>query len=105
MEELLQKLQNIHGLSLEQSHGVLNTITGYIKEKFPMAAGIIDNIMPSGSTSTSAATTSGEATTAASQDGDMLDKISDFIPGAAGQKIEDFAKSKLGGFFGGNKKV
>lgn len=35
--------------------------------------------------------------------GDMLDKISDFVPGATGQKIEDVAKDKLGGFFGGNK--
>ena len=30
MEELIQKLQNIHGLSAEQSHGILNTITGFM---------------------------------------------------------------------------
>lgn len=107
MEELLQKLQSIHGLSAEQSSGVLNTITGYIKEKFPMVGGAIDNLFPSGITSAAGATATNAATSttasAAPASGDLLDEISNFIPGEAGQKIEDFAKSKLGGLFGGNK--
>ena len=106
MEELIQKLQSLHGLSAEQSHGILNTITGYIKEKFPMVAGAVDNLFQSGTTPSAPGTTAADAqaTVNASQGGgDVLDKISDFIPGATGQKIEDFAKDKLGSFFGGDK--
>ena len=100
MEELLQRLQSIHGLSPEQSQGILNTITGYIKEKFPMVGGAIDNLFPAGNTAPAAETT----TAAPSQDtGGFLDKISDMIPGEAGEKLEQLAKDKLGGFFGGNK--
>lgn len=104
MEELIQKLQSLHGLTPEQSHGILGTIAGYIKEKFPMVAGAIDNIIPTGTTTPSA---DSQATTgtASQSSGDLLDKISDFIPGSAGEKIEEFAKDKLGGFFGGNKAV
>jgi len=104
MEELIQKLQSVHGLTAEQSHGILGTIAGYIKEKFPMVAGAIDNIIPTGTAATTVNTQATSVTT--TQDsGDLLDKISDFIPGATGEKIEDFAKDKLGGFFGGNKTV
>lgn len=106
MEELIQKLQSIHGLSAEQSHGILNTITGFIKEKFPMVGGAVDNLFQSGTTPSSPGTTPADtqATAAAAQgSGDFLDKISDFIPGETGEKIESFAKDKLGGFFGGNK--
>ena len=102
MEELIQKLQSLHGLSAEQSHGILNTITGYIKEKFPMVSGAIDNLFQSGSTP--GTTPAGSQAASTSQgSGDLLDKISDFIPGSAGEKIEEFAKDKLGGMFGGNK--
>ncbi len=103
MEELIQKLQNAHGLTAEQSHGILNTITGYIKEKFPMVAGAIDNLFQSGTTPSAPGTTPADVNATAQGNGDMLDKISDFIPGGTGQKIEDFAKSKLGGLFGENK--
>ena len=102
MEELIQKLQSLHGLSADQSHGILGTIAGYIKEKFPMVAGAIDNLIPTGTPASSAVS---QATAAASSEnsGDLLDKISDFIPGATGEKIEEFAKSKLGGLFGESK--
>jgi hypothetical protein len=100
MEELIQKLQSVHGLSVEQSKGILNTIAGYIKEKFPMVGGAIDNLFQTSSAPSSAA----GATTATSQGNEsILDKISDFIPGATGEKIEGFAKDKLGGIFGENK--
>ncbi len=109
MEELIQKLQNIHGLSAEQSHGILNTITNFVKEKFPMVGGAIDNLFQSGTTPAEAGTTPADtqaATNNASQGGgDFLDKISDFIPGATGEKIEEFAKEKLGGLFGQDKRV
>jgi hypothetical protein len=109
MEELIQKLQSVHGLSREQSHGILNTITGYIKERFPMVAGAVDNLFQSGTTPSAPGTTPADvqATTAnpAGNNSDLLDRISDFVPGATGEKIEEFAKEKLGGFFGGNKTV
>jgi hypothetical protein len=108
MDELIQKLQDVHGLSAEQSNGILNTIAGFIKEKFPMVGGAIDNIFQSGTMPSAPATTAGTgaATTSAIHDGgDFLDKISDYIPGSTGEKIEEFAKDKLGGFFGGNKAV
>ena len=94
MDELIKKLQNLHGLSAEQAQGILGTITGYIKEKFPMVAGAVDNLF----SSSSSTTTSSEGN---SESGNILDKISDFVPGESGQKIEDFAKDKLGNLFGG----
>ncbi len=107
MEELIQKLQAVHGLSAEQSHGILNTITSFVKEKFPMVAGAIDNIFQSGTTpvapNTTLANAESAATNSQSGDGSFLDKISDFIPGSTGEKMEEFAKDKLGGLFGGNK--
>ena len=88
MEELIQKLQSVHGLSPEQSHGILNTITGYIKEKFPMVAGAVDNLFQSGTTPSSPGTTPADVNSATSNTGSALDNISDFIPGAAtGGKI------------------
>lgn len=84
MNELIQKLQDMHGLSAEQSHGILGTITGYIKEKVPMAAGMIDNLL------NSATNTAGAVPPPGANESTM-------------QKIEDFAKSKLGGLLGGNK--
>ena len=107
MEELIQKLQAVHGLSAEQSHGILNTITSFVKEKFPMVAGAIDNIFQSGTTPAAPAINPADTQTttagSVSGDGNFLDKISDFIPGSTGEKIEEFAKDKLGGLFGGNK--
>ena len=106
MKELIQKLQSVHGLSAEQSEGILNTIAGYIKEKFPMVGGAVDHIFQSGTTPSEAGTTPADvqsATANPAANNDFLDRISDFVPGATGEKIEEFAKEKLGGFFGGNK--
>ncbi len=109
MEELIKKLQDHHGLSAEQSHGILSTITNFVKEKFPMVGGAIDNLFQSGTTPSGPGTTPSEINANAGDPvhdgGDFLDKISDFIPGAKGEKIETFAKDKLGGLFGENKKV
>ena len=106
MEELIQKLQNVHGLSADQSHGILNTIAGYLKEKFPMVGGAIDNLFQSGTTPTGPGTTPEDVQSTVAnpaQSNDLLDKISNFIPGETGEKLETFAKDKLSGFFGGNK--
>ncbi len=109
MHELIQKLQNEHGLQPEQSHGILNTIKDFIKEKFPMMAGAVDNLFPAGSAATTTTGTTptgdtGNTEGSAEKGGSFLDKISDFVPGEMGEKAEQFAKDKLGGMFGGNKK-
>ena len=54
MNDLIQKLQNDHGLDPAQAHGIINTIKDFIKEKFPMMAGAVDNLFP---TETAAANT------------------------------------------------
>lgn len=108
MEELIQRLQNIHGLSAEQSHGILNTITTFIKEKFPMVSGAIDNLFQTRATPSASATTPANVqetnTDPVYDGGDFLDKISDFIPGSTGEKIEEHGKDKLDGLFGEDKK-
>ncbi|MBS1510739.1 MAG: hypothetical protein JST86_07870 [Bacteroidetes bacterium] len=114
LQELIQKLQDAHGLSAEQSHSIVNTITGFIKEKFPMLSGAVDNMFAPHADAPAAPATNA---TAAAQDSSMLDKISDVIPGQAGEKVEEFAKNtahkaeevfdnvkdKLSGLFGGDK--
>ena len=116
MEELIQKLQDSHGISAEQGHGILSTIKDYVKEKFPMLGGAVDNMFASTPTANSAAAF--PVTDAPKAEESMLDKISDVIPGQTGEKIEDFAKNaahkaedvfdsvkdKFSGMFGGDKK-
>src|SRR5678810_975905 len=106
MQELLDKLKNVHGLSTEQSHGILNTIKEYIKEKFPMVGGAVDNLFPPNNGAATGTTSTGDLGTTdapVAKGGSFLDKISDYIPGETGEKAEQFAKDKLGGMFGGNK--
>lgn len=109
MEELIKKLQDNHGLSAEQSHGILSTVTNFVKEKFPMVGGAIDNLFQSGTTPSGPGTTPSDVNETVADPvhdgGGFMDKISDFIPGATGEKIEGFAKEKLGGLFGEDKKV
>jgi len=112
MQELIEKLKSLHGLSHDQAHGILNTIKDFVKQKFPMVAGALDNIFPQApapGTDTDVAqavagtTPAGDTGSTEGSDpkgGSFLDKISDFIPGEAGEKAEDFAKDKLGGMFG-----
>jgi hypothetical protein len=108
INELIQQLQEKAGLSTEQANTALQTIKQYVVEKFPMLAGAVDNIFPSaGAATTTPITpttpvTPGTATTptttaAPQQEGSFLDKISDYIPGQAGQSIEDFAKKAAHG--------
>ena len=107
MEELIKKLQAQHNLTAEQSHGILGTITGFIKEKYPMVSGAIDNLFQSGTTPSGPGTTPADVNSpvdsTSADSGNILDKISDFVPGATGQKIEDFAKDNLSSFFGNKK--
>jgi len=124
LQELIQKLQDNHGLTPEQSHNILGTVTGFIKEKFPMLSGAVDNMFgtntaaaPVGATTTTTTTTATVETTK-TEESSIMDKISDVIPGQAGEKVEEFAKSaahkaedvfdsvkdKFSGLFGGGDK-
>lgn len=58
MDELIKKLEEKHGLSAEQSQNILNTIVGYIKDKFPMVSGAVDNLFQQGTTPSSGTTPS-----------------------------------------------
>ena len=119
LQELIQKLQDSHGLSAEQSHNILGTVTGFIKEKFPMLSGAVDNMFGSNTAAPAAATTTTATTTIASTtETSVMDKISEVIPGQAGEKVEEFTKNaahkaedvfdsvkdKLSGLFGGGDK-
>ena len=107
MDELIQKLQSAHGLSAEESHKILGTIANYLKEKFPMVGGAIDNLFQSGTTPSGPGTTPEDVQSTLSDpinnNSDLMDKISEFIPGATGEKIEGFAKKNLSGLFGESK--
>lgn len=93
MEELLKLLQDKHGLSLEQSKGIMSTITSYIKEKFPMVAGAVDNLFPDSGSASSDSEKEGEKE-------NLFDKISNAVPGSAAEKLEEFAKDGMGRIFG-----
>lgn len=49
MDELLKRLEEEHGLSKDESQNILTTIKNYIRERFPMVGGALDNFFPSGS--------------------------------------------------------
>ncbi len=104
MKELIEKLQNEHGLQPDQSHGILNTIKEFIKEKFPMIGSAVDSLFEHNETGNTGAGDTGSTEGPAQKGGSFLDKISDFVPGEAGEKAEQFAKDKLGGLFGNDKK-
>ncbi len=116
MQELITRLTQKAGISAEQATKTIDTIKEFVKEKFPMLGGAVDNMFAGSADSTTAAATATEVPKAAEHT--MLDKISDVIPGETGEKIEDFAKKaadkaedvfdsvkdKLSGMFGGDKK-
>jgi hypothetical protein len=48
MEELIQQLTEKAGITPEQAQQALETVKDFIKEKFPMMAGAVDNLFPAG---------------------------------------------------------
>lgn len=84
MQELINRLTEKAGLSADQATKAIDTVKEFIKEKFPMVAGAVDNVF-----SNNAAT---GAEKAASGSSGIMDKISEVIPGEAGEKVEQFAK-------------
>ena len=117
MQELITRLTEKAGISAEQATKTIDTIKEFVKEKFPMLGGAVDNMFASSADNATAASTLA-ATATKAEEHTMLDKISDVIPGQTGEKIEDFAKKaadkaedvfdnvkdKLSGMFGGDDK-
>ena len=117
MHELITRLTEKAGISADQASKTIDTIKEFVKEKFPMLSGAVDNMF-AGSADSATATAATAETAPKAEEHSMLDKISDVIPGETGQKIEDFAKNaahkaedvfdsvkdKLSGLFGGDKK-
>ena len=119
MQELITRLTEKAGISAEQATKTIDTIKEFVKEKFPRLSGAVDNMFAGSADAAAATTASATAATAPkAEEHTMLDKISDVIPGQAGEKIEEFAKKaadkaedvfdsvkdKLSGLFGGDKK-
>lgn len=47
MQELIDKLIQQVGLTEEQAKNAVNVVADYVKEKFPMISGAVDQIFPS----------------------------------------------------------
>lgn len=89
MTELINKLIAEAGLSAEQAGKSLDVIKAFVKEKFPMLAGAVDNVFSPQVDQVAAGVAEAEANKPKES---WLDKISDVIPGDIGEKIEGFAK-------------
>jgi nucleoid DNA-binding protein len=48
MNELIERLKTDAGLTPEQAAKAIETITNFVKEKFPMLGGAVDNIFSAG---------------------------------------------------------
>jgi len=93
MHELITRLTEQAGISTDQATKAVETIKDFVKEKFPMMAGAVDNLFASApETATTNTPVVVEDPGAPKTPGSILDKISDVIPGENGQKVEDFAK-------------
>ncbi len=115
MQELINRLIEKAGISADQASKAIVTIKDFAKEKFPMMAGAVDNLFASEGGETVAAAAAPAAEEPKKEESSVLDKISDVIPGEAGEKVENFvkgaadkaedlfdaAKEKLSGLFGG----
>jgi hypothetical protein len=114
MQELINRLTEKAGISAEQATKSIETIKDFVKEKFPMLGGAVDNMFASASQTTATSVPQPEA----KKDESVMDKISDVIPGETGEKVEEFAKNaahkaeevydtvkdKISGLFNADKK-
>lgn len=88
MQELITRLTEKAGVTTEQASKSIDAIKEFVKEKFPMMAGAVDNLFATQTTVVSEDTSAPPIPSSS-----MMDKISDVIPGQAGQHIENFAKN------------
>lgn len=100
MEELIKKLQAQHNLSSEQSQAILGTITCFIKDKFPMVSGAVDNLFQSGTTPSGPGTTPSDVNSPVDS---SAPNSEDILDNDTAKKIGDFAKDNFSSFFGNKK--
>ena len=96
MHELITRISTTAGITTAQAMKAVEAVKDFVKEKFPMMAGAVDNLFASEATATDvdAAPVATVGATAMVPDPSapvvpeptMLDKISDVIPGETGQK-------------------
>ena len=95
MQELITSLTQKAGITPDQAAKAIEVIKDFVKEKFPMMSGAVDNLLAT-NPGTTYATAFPEApldpTVPVPDNPGFLDKISDYLPGETGQKIEDFTK-------------
>jgi hypothetical protein len=94
MQELITRLTEKAGINADQASKALETIKDFVKEKFPMMAGAVDNLFsaPAETTTTAAASAIIDPAAPKTTEPTILDKISEVIPGETGQKVENFVK-------------
>jgi hypothetical protein len=49
MNDLVERLVNQAGLTPQQAQKAIETIAGFVKEKFPMLGGAVDQVFAAGS--------------------------------------------------------
>ncbi|CAN5611120.1 hypothetical protein BH10BAC3_BH10BAC3_22930 [soil metagenome] len=91
MTELINKLVAEAGLTSEQAAKTLDVVKEFVKEKFPMLSGAVDNVF--GNKLEPAAVIPAIAEAQVEEKASWLDKISDVIPGDIGEKLEGMAKT------------
>jgi hypothetical protein len=117
MQELINRLIEKAGISADQASKSIDTIKDFVKEKFPMLGGAVDNMFASAAAESAPAAAAAPAAEQKKEES-VMDKISDVIPGETGEKVEEFAKNaahkaeevfdnvkdKLSGLFSGDEK-
>ena len=89
MQELITRLTQKAGINTEQATKSLETIKEFVKEKFPMLGGAVDNMFAAAPESVAAAAPVAEVPK--QEEHSVMDKISDVIPGQAGEKVNCLA--------------
>ncbi|TAD86542.1 MAG: hypothetical protein EAY75_07955 [Bacteroidetes bacterium] len=96
MTELINKLVAEVGLNNDQASKALDVIKSFVKEKFPMLSGAVDNVFGTQVDDVAGAVAAEAAIPYADVVADApkswLDKISDIVPGEMGEQLEGFAK-------------
>ena len=62
MQDLINHLVEKTGIAPEKAQHVLSEVAAFIKEKFPMAGGMIDNVLGSSATASTPATSADSGT-------------------------------------------
>lgn len=96
MNELIERLKTQAGLTEDQATKSLEAIKDFVKEKFPMLGGAVDNIFKSEGGGNDPMEALAEAIPGVEKE-TWMDKISDVIPGEMGEKVESFAKKTADG--------